>query len=112
MPERQSRAAASGEVDTIPVLVALVIDGHDDIDASDALTALARHGNADDIAATLATALGATSGQSRQRLTAALGGIPGPVAEEALKLLSNDPDRGVAVTATFLVRNRDRIAGT
>ncbi len=103
--------ATSGEADTIPALVALITDGRDDIDASDALAALGQHGNAADIAATLTAAVDAATGQSRQRLTAALGGIPGAEAEEVLKRLSKDPDRAVATTATFLLRDRDRSPG-
>ncbi|WP_448629812.1 hypothetical protein [Cellulomonas soli] len=43
---------------------------------------------------------------ARQRLTAALAEIPGPAADATLAALVDDPERGVALTATSLLRTR------
>ena len=99
--------AAGGHIDTLPALTALIVEGRDDIEASDALVTLAHHGHADTITDVLTAALETSTPQSRQRLTATLGEIPGTPAERALRRLARDPDRGVAATATYLLRNRD-----
>ena len=96
-----------GEADTIPALVALVVDGRDDVEAADVLEALAsRHGQADEIASAIAGELTSATGSARQRLTAALAAIPGPLAQATLTSLVDDPDRRVALTASFLLQAR------
>ena len=93
--------------DAVPVLVTLVVDGRDDIEAADALGALAaRDDSADAIARALADALVDAPVDARRRLTAALAEIPGPVAEATLAALVDDPDRGVALTAVSVLRAR------
>ncbi len=99
----------SGEADVIPALIELVVQGRDDVEAADVLAVLAtRHGHADDITEAVATALSQAGDRSRQRLAQALGGIPGPRSRNALVGLQSDSDPGVAATATFLVRQRQR----
>ncbi|GAA2896971.1 MerR family transcriptional regulator [Pseudonocardia halophobica] len=99
--------AARGEADAVPALVALVVEGRDDVDAADALGGLAsRHGRADEIARAIADELTRATGAARRRLASALADVPGPRAEATLTGLVDDPDRGVALTATFLLRVR------
>ncbi|MEU7815579.1 HEAT repeat domain-containing protein [Pseudonocardia sp. NPDC049154] len=99
--------AACGEADAVPALVALVVEGRDDVDAADALGALAsRHGRADEIARAIADELTGATGAARRRLASALADVPGPRAEATLTGLVDDPDRGVALTATFLLQAR------
>ncbi|MFR9802992.1 MerR family transcriptional regulator [Pseudonocardia sp. RS010] len=99
--------AERGEADTIPALVALVVEGRDDVDAADALARLAsRHDRADEIARALAAALTGATGAARRRLASALAVVPGPKAQATLTGLVDDPDRGVALTASFLLRVR------
>lgn len=96
-----------GEVDAVPALVALVVDGRDDVEAADVLGALAAQpGRADEIAGALARALTTAPDEARRRLTAALADVPGPLAHATLTGLVEDPDRHVAVTASYLVRSR------
>ncbi|MBW0114086.1 MerR family transcriptional regulator [Pseudonocardia abyssalis] len=98
---------ARGEADTVPVLVTLVVEGRDDVDAADVLTALAsHHGRADAIAAAIAAELPGATGPARRRLAGALAEIPGRRARATLTGLLDDPDAGVAHTATFLLRRR------
>ncbi|MCE0768056.1 MerR family transcriptional regulator [Pseudonocardia kujensis] len=99
--------AARGGADSVPALVALVVEGRDDVEAADALGGLAtRHGLADEIADGLAGALASATGTARRRLAAALADVPGPRAHAVLTGLVDDPDPGVALTASFLLRER------
>jgi DNA-binding transcriptional MerR regulator len=96
-----------GETDAIPALVTLVIDGRDDVEAAGVLGALAcRHNCADEIASAIADELTGATDTARLRLTAALAEIPGPMAESTLTTLVDDPDRGVALTASSVLRTR------
>jgi len=97
---------ARGEADAIPALVALVVGGRDDVDAADALTHLARAGHADDVVRAVRDAVPDASVAARRRLTAALAEIAGPAADAALTAWAEDPDPGVALTATALLRTR------
>ncbi|KQR17295.1 HEAT repeat domain-containing protein [Cellulomonas sp. Leaf334] len=98
---------ARGDADAVPALVALVVAGRDDIHAADTLGVLAeRHGCASEIVRVLSGELAGASAASRRRLTAALAEIPGPAAEATLTALVDDPDRGVALTATSVLRAR------
>lgn len=97
-----------GDADTVPALVTNVVDGRDDVEAADVLAALAaRPGRADDIAGVIAGELATATDGARRRLTAALADIPGPLALATLAGLVDDPDRGVAVTASYLVHVRE-----
>lgn len=117
---------ALGRLDAIPALVALVRDGHDDVEAADTLATLAADDTAADdtaaddaaadhtaadsaatgpaevIARTIAEALVDADPSARRRLTSALADIPGPGADDILLLLTTDSDPGVAATARYL----------
>ncbi|MFK0114623.1 MerR family transcriptional regulator [Streptomyces sp. NPDC090994] len=99
-----------GAADTVPTLVDMITDGRNDTDAADALSVLAGDAaTAERIAAALADRLArdTSAAPARVRLTQALADIPGPTASRALVELSSDPDRAVALTATYLLRLRD-----
>ncbi|MBP1325479.1 DNA-binding transcriptional MerR regulator [Leucobacter exalbidus] len=96
-----------GDTDVIPDLVALIIDGRYDIEAADALGVLAAEDScADGIVRAIVAGLSEAPVAARQRLTATLAEIPGSAAEATLTALVNDSDRGVALTATSVVRAR------
>ncbi|MFD6419318.1 HEAT repeat domain-containing protein [Streptomyces sp. NPDC060194] len=104
---------ARGVPSAIPVLVDMVADAANDVDAADALSALAaRPAAARRIAAALAARLAPTPAGTpqppavRRRLTQALADIPGPDATAALDRLSGDEDPGVALTAAYILRLR------
>ncbi|WP_433548488.1 MerR family transcriptional regulator [Streptomyces sp. CA-294286] len=103
--------AARGVTDTVPTLVDMVVAGRNDTDAADALSLLAARdaATAERIARDLVgrLSLRATEASARGRLTQALADVPGPTASRALAELSNDEDRAVALTATYLLRLRD-----
>ncbi|MFJ4868049.1 MerR family transcriptional regulator [Streptomyces sp. NPDC088757] len=83
-----------------------------DVDAADALSALADDpALADRIATGLVDRLTrvATGLPARRRLTQALADIPGPTASRALADLSHDEDRAVALTATYVLTLRDEL---
>jgi len=97
---------ASGDTDAIPVLVRMVVEGRDDVDAAGVLGALASSpGCGDDIADAIAAELGHVDIPTRQRLAAALAEVPGRRAVEVLTSLVQDPDREVALTAAFLLQS-------
>ncbi|MEU1042089.1 MerR family transcriptional regulator [Streptomyces sp. NPDC005551] len=99
-----------GAADAVPTLVDMIVEGRNDTDAADALSVLARDtATADRIATGLVDRLadGATQAPARGRLTQALAAVPGAKAAEALKALSHDEDRAVALTAVYLLRLRD-----
>lgn len=106
----RSRAALAlgraGSADAVDGLVALVVDGHDDVEAADLLGELAHHGHADRVTATIGAALADTSADSRSRLTQALAEVPGPAANALLERLRHDQDPQVAHTAAFLLTRR------
>jgi hypothetical protein len=96
--------------DAVPTLIDMVVEGTNDVDAADALSALAsRPASADQIATRLVDRLahGAAESSVRQRLTQALADIPGITASRALADLSHDEDRPVALTATYILGMRN-----
>ncbi|MCC2333795.1 HEAT repeat domain-containing protein [Cellulomonas wangsupingiae] len=98
---------ARGDADAVPALVALVVEGREDVDAADALGVLAaRHGCTGDVVREVAAALAHAPVEARRRLTAALAEVPGREADDVLVTLVEDPDRGVALTARALLRTR------
>ncbi|WBB80429.1 MerR family transcriptional regulator [Micromonospora sp. WMMD882] len=134
--------APRGVPDAIPTLLAMIVEGTNDADAADALSALAtappptptnapasgdvpasmgdrgpvangglagERGLADQIAGRLVERLGGDGVEpaARQRLTQALGDIPGAAAARALAELTHDQDRIVALTATSILKLRD-----
>ncbi|AWS43779.1 HEAT repeat domain-containing protein [Streptosporangium sp. 'caverna'] len=101
---------ARGAADAVPTLIEMVVEGTNDVDAADALSALAsRPALADQIATGLVDRLAHGTAESpvRQRLTQALADIPGITASRALTDLSHDGDRAVALTATYVLGMRD-----
>ncbi|WP_367047139.1 HEAT repeat domain-containing protein [Streptomyces sp. Je 1-332] len=100
---------ARGAAEVIPTLVDMIVAGRNDTDAADALSVLASDAaSADRIATRLVDRLthATTEAPARGRLTQALAGIPGPRASAALTDLTQDADRAVALTATYLLRLR------
>lgn len=100
---------ARGVEDAVPTLIDMVAEEANDVDAADALAALAsRPTLADEIASSLVARLapGAADSSARRRLTQALADIPGTTASRALADLSQDEDRAVALTATYILRLR------
>ncbi|MGX1932264.1 MerR family DNA-binding transcriptional regulator [Microbacterium resistens] len=95
-----------GDVDAITGLVALVVEGRDDVEAADALTALALREEPIPVVAALRDALDGADEAARARLVAALAEIPGPEADALLRERTEDPDRRVALTAAALLRRR------
>ncbi|MFE6618179.1 MerR family transcriptional regulator [Streptomyces sp. NPDC008086] len=99
-----------GVADAVPTLLDMIVAGRNDIDAADALSVLASDSEAADrLASRLVDRLAddTTDGPARGRLTQALGGIPGAGASRALTELSDDGDRAVALTATYLLQLRE-----
>ncbi|WP_431775590.1 MerR family transcriptional regulator [Streptomyces cucumeris] len=98
-----------GVADTVPILIDMIVEGRNDTDAADALSVLAGDtAGAERIATELADRLAhdTTRAPARGRLTQALAAIPGTTASCALRELSHDEDRAIALTATYLLRLR------
>ncbi|MGK5697867.1 HEAT repeat domain-containing protein [Streptomyces sp. URMC 128] len=101
---------ARGVADAVPTLIDMIVEEANDVDAADALSALAsRPASADRIAAGLVDCLadGTLGSSARRRLTQALADIPGSTASHALTELSHDEDRAVALTAAYILGIRD-----
>ncbi|MFE7544721.1 MerR family transcriptional regulator [Streptomyces platensis] len=101
---------ARGTAAAVPTLIDMIVEGRNDTDAADALSVLAASDTvtADQIAAWLVDRLAHDTAEApaRGRLTQALAGIPGTTAAHALVELSHDEDRGVALTAAYLLQLR------
>lgn len=104
-PAVNGRAALAGGTlghpAAIGVLVAMVVEGRDDIEAADVLGDLADTGCAHDVDRAVAAALAVSSGDARVRLASALCQIPGELARSRLTALAGDSDRRVALAASF-----------
>ncbi|MFI6857024.1 HEAT repeat domain-containing protein [Streptomyces sp. NPDC050416] len=101
---------ARGMADAVPTLIDMIVEEANDVDAADALSALAsRPASADRIAAGLLDCLadGTVGSSARRRLTQALADIPGSTASRALVELSHDEDRAVALTAAYILGMRN-----
>jgi DNA-binding transcriptional MerR regulator len=101
---------ARGVADAVPTLIDMIVEETNDVDAADALSALAsRPASADRIAAGLVDRLAhdTVDSSARRRLTQALADIPGSTASRALADLSRDEDRAVALTAAYILGIRD-----
>lgn len=99
-----------GVEDAVPTLIDMIVEEANDVDAADALSALAsRPALADEIASGLVDRLaqGTADPSARRRLTQALADIPGPTASRALADLSEDDDHAVALTATYILSLRN-----
>ncbi|MFB7406482.1 HEAT repeat domain-containing protein [Streptomyces sp. NPDC056202] len=105
---------ARGAAEAIPTLLDMVVEEANDVDAADALSALAsRPGQADRIATGLVARLArdTVDASARRRLAQALADIPGSKADRALETLSHDEDRGVALTAAYVLGLREAREG-
>jgi DNA-binding transcriptional MerR regulator len=101
---------ARGVADAVPTLIDMIVEEVNDVDAADALSALAsRPASADRIATGLVDCLAqdTVDSSARRRLTQALADIPGSTASRALADLSHDEDRAVALTAAYILGIRD-----
>lgn len=99
---------ARGVAEAVPTLVDMVVEGVNDVDAADALSALAGGPEAAErIAGALVDRLPAADASVRRRVTQALAEVPGATASRALADLSQDADRAVALTATYVRTRRD-----
>ncbi|WPO69451.1 HEAT repeat domain-containing protein [Streptomyces sp. KN37] len=103
---------ARGVTEAVPTLIDMVVEQANDVDAADALSALAsgHPASADEIATGLIDRLAHNTPGSpsrRRRLTEALAEIPGATASRALADLTHDDDRAVAVTATYVLGIRE-----
>lgn len=118
-PTVRSRAAVEvgrrGVTDALPELIAMVGEGRRDIEASEALGALARHHDLGDRLTEVITtelALRGASQASRIRLTQTLAELPWPAPERALRDLVDDDQRPVALTAQAILADRARDRST
>ncbi|WP_433220117.1 HEAT repeat domain-containing protein [Microtetraspora malaysiensis] len=101
---------ARGGAEAVPTLVDMIVEGANDADAADALSALASDSAlAEQIATRLVDCLthGTVESSARRRLTQALADIPGITTSRALADLSHDEDRAVALTATYILKLRN-----
>ncbi|WP_182874414.1 HEAT repeat domain-containing protein [Microbispora sp. H10670] len=101
---------ARGVADAIPALTDMVVEGTNDVDAADALSALAADpALADRIATGLADRIahGTQDAPVRLRLAQALADIPGSTTSRVLADLSHDDDRAVALTAAYILKLRN-----
>ncbi|MFF3668505.1 HEAT repeat domain-containing protein [Microtetraspora malaysiensis] len=101
---------ARGVADAVPTLIDMIVEGANDADAADALSALASDpALAEQIATRLVDCLTRRTVESsaRRQLTQALADIPGTTTSRALADLSHDDDRAVALTATYILKLRN-----
>lgn len=99
---------ARGVAEAVPVLVDMVVEGANDVEAADALGALAvGPGEAERIAGALVDRLAAADADARRRVAQALADVPGETASRALDDLAQDADRAVALTAAYVRTLRD-----
>lgn len=101
---------ARGVADAVPTLIDMIVEGRNDVDAADALGTLARDpAVAERIATGLVDCLarGTVGASERRRLTQALADVPGTTTSRALADLSQDEDRAVALTATYVLELRN-----
>ncbi|WP_369776834.1 HEAT repeat domain-containing protein [Streptomyces sp. R33] len=100
---------ARGVADAVPTLIEMIVEGTNDVDAADALSALASSPeSADRIATLLVERLphGPDESAARRRLAQAFADIPGTTASRALTDLSRDEDPAVALTAAYILTLR------
>ncbi|WP_030691812.1 HEAT repeat domain-containing protein [Streptomyces globisporus] len=99
-----------GAPEAVPTLIDMVVEEANDVDAADALSALAScPALADRITGLLVDRLAhdTTGPSARRRLTQALADIPGQAASRALTELTHDGDRAVALTAAYILGMRE-----
>ncbi|MER7169047.1 MerR family transcriptional regulator [Micromonospora sp. NPDC000207] len=101
---------ARGGTAAVPILVAMVVEGTNDVEAAETLGTLAWESHDADVVMTaLVDALDAhvTDPEVRRRLTQALVEMPGTVARDVLRRLADDDDRAVALIASTQVARLD-----
>lgn len=95
-----------GVTAAVPALVAMVVEGVNDVDAAEVLGTLSQDpACADRIMTALVDELATHTEDSaiRIRLTQALVELPGPAVREVLRRLADDPDPAVALVASAFV---------
>ncbi|WP_016884809.1 MULTISPECIES: MerR family transcriptional regulator [unclassified Rhodococcus (in: high G+C Gram-positive bacteria)] len=99
-----------GNVDAIPALIEMVVEGRRDVEAAEVLGLLTTVSpSADDIVQALQDRLdNADDAPTRLRITQALAEIPGTAARRVLDGLTHDGDRTIASTAAAIVNMQDR----
>jgi DNA-binding transcriptional MerR regulator len=96
-----------GDDRAVPELIAMLVSGTRDVEAAETLGALAHDLDLDDqIAGAIAAKLPVVAVEARRRLTQALAELHGEVATQTLTVLTEDPEPGIAVTATSLLAAR------
>jgi DNA-binding transcriptional MerR regulator len=94
-----------GRPEAVPVLVAMIVEGVNDVDAAEVLGSLARDPERSDrIASALADELAADDPAARLRLVQALPELPPAAALDLLRRAARDEDPTVARTAAALER--------
>ncbi|UFU02623.1 HEAT repeat domain-containing protein [Ruania suaedae] len=97
-----------GDRAAIPVLLTLVRDGPNDVEAAEALGLLARDGAAQQIVAGLREAAHGAGAGTRRRIAQALAELPPTEAAELLEDLARDDDRSVSLTAAAVLARHER----
>ncbi|MDI9937676.1 MerR family transcriptional regulator [Rhodococcus sp. IEGM 1351] len=99
-----------GNVDAIPSLIELVVEGRRDVEAAEVLGLLTTvSASADAIVEVMQDTLDNTEdAPTRLRITQALAEIPGTAARRALDRLAHDGDRTIASTAASILNTLDR----
>jgi DNA-binding transcriptional MerR regulator len=95
-----------GVTAAVPALVAMVVEGTNDVEAAEVLGALSRDpGRADLVMSALVDQLAAHTADSavRIRLIQALAELPAAVAPDVLRQLTRDPDPSIALIAKALL---------
>jgi DNA-binding transcriptional MerR regulator len=103
---RRHAALASGNRGAIaaaPILVRMIVEGTNDVEASEVLGTLALE-HPDQIMDALGNELAAEDPAVRIRVAQALAEMPPPLAHDALQRLTQDKDRSVALIATAFLR--------
>lgn len=98
---------ARGDTRAVPALVATIVEGPNDVEAAELLGALATDPRwAQRIMTALTAELTAETADSaaRIRLVQALAEMPGTIALDTLRQLTDDPDHAVSLVAAAIVR--------
>jgi DNA-binding transcriptional MerR regulator len=93
----------------VPILVAMVVEGTNDVEAAEVLSSLAtEHGCADQVLSAIVGEFADDTADSavRIRLTQALAELPPELAHDVLRRLAHDADPAVARVASALVVHR------
>jgi HEAT repeat protein len=90
----------------VPILVAMVVEGTNDVEASEVLGTLALE-HPDQVMDALGKETAAADPAVRIRLAQALAEMPGTIAQSTLQQLTHDEDRSVALIATAFLKMLD-----